>query len=881
MRRKINISIVLLAILIVSCSTKKNTILTRAYHNVTSKYNIYFNGYESYKKGMQKIKKLPDDYTGILPLYQGGTTDAASAVQSEMDRAIRKSDKVINLHSLTVKPNINKNTTNPRKKKLLAIKQYNKWVDDAYILKGKSNYQKLEIFKGNDAFRYILKEYPGTESSIEANIWLAKSLLKTSEFTEAEEILKSLAAQPDFPKKHLAFFNAVYAEYYILRKRYAEAIPKLEMAVEKVKERKLKMRFLFVLAQLYQIENISDKATNSYLKVIKMSPPYEMTFNAKVNLAGVFRSDYGDANEIRKSLYKLMKDDKNKEYLDQIYYALANIDYKEGEIDKAVENYKLSAIKSITNTKQKAKSFIAIADIYYAKRNYLPSSAYYDSAMLLVDVAYPDYESISSRAANLGKLQENLKIVSFQDSVLFIAQMSKEDRTKFIDKLIERVKAEEAEAQRLDQERLLDLQFNVQNSTQSNNAMEQAQGLQWYFYSPTAKSFGQNDFKKRWGNRKLEDNWRRSIKKGNLSDMNNKTDGTEDKENVKAKLSNKTQEFYLVDLPMSDSAKAKSQDQIKSALYNAGSIYNDYLNEPLLSAQQYQSIVERYPNDEISADALFQLYKIYIQLKNEGKAMEQKALIIKNNPSSVYASILSNPEFLKELQEKENRAELLYQGAYDNYIKGNYALVIEKADEAISTFPNHVLLPKFEFVKTVAAGKLVNDDKLRANLYDYVKKFPYGDEAKFAKEIMGKLDIQNPEVKQFQEQQIARTIYNKPNDDDLHLFIITINPLEAKANQAVFNLINFNLDNFSNAGLGVNTEKLSDKATMVIVKMFKKKQEAINYFDASMARKDEIYKDVGIGITGTFIINADNFNILKKEGKEIDYLNFFKDQYKK
>lgn len=857
------------------CSTKKNNLLTRTYHNITSQYNIYFNGNESYKKGTQKIDKLPDDYTSILSLYKGNTSEAVSAVSADMDRSIKKSEKIITKHSITVKPKYNPNTTNPRKKKLLQKKQYNKWVDDAYLIQGKALFQKNQFLKANEVFRFILKEYPNENVAIEANIWLVRSLILTKEYTEAEDILKNLAALPDFPKKLLSFFNAAYGELYIKKNQLDLAIVKMESALQYSRRKKDKLRFTFILAQLYQEKGLDDKALEAYKKVIKLNPPYEMTFNARVNMAGVFRSDYLSANEIRKQLNKLLKDIKNKDYQDQIYYALANIDEKEENFESALTNYKLSTLKSTSNTKQKVKSFLAIADIYYARKDYLKAASYFDSTMLLIDDTYNNYEVISSKANNLGKLQENLKKVAFEDSVQFIAKMSVNERNAFIDQIIEKVKEEEAEAIQLENERLQELQYNAQYPGQNNNTL-QNQESQWYFYSPTAKSYGENEFKKKWGARKLEDNWRRSNKKT--------TDGESQEENLaestdkKSKLSNKSREYYEVNIPLTDSALKVSHERIRDGLYNSGFIFYNSLNEPILATRQYDEIIQRYPSNPISADAAFQLYTIFLQLNNEGKALEYKTFINNNFPNTVFYNILNNPGYITELQTKEKEIANHYEKAYLLYQEENYSQAYEMSNYGMVNYSNHKLVPKYELIKSLSEGKLKNDETLRTLLIAYIKKYPYSDETKLAKEIVRHLDVESPEIKIAEDQQKAITLFNQKMDET-HVFVISIDTRTAKASQSIFNLINYNLDHFSNSNLNVSSEKIDDNNSLIIVRSFVNGKEALNYYDSALKQKDLLTKDVGSGINYMYIISNSNLEILKKEKADIAYQNFFKSNY--
>jgi TolA-binding protein len=875
---------ILLIILSTSCSTKKNTLMTRTYHNITSQFNIYFNGNESYKKGIKKMNvDLKNDYTTLLPVFPFPNSASATSSNPDMERTIKKCSKVIVLHSITAKPEFKHGIRTRRQKILYNKKQYNKWIDDAYLLMGKASLMKGDNMSATGSFRYILKEFPKENTSDETQIWLARTLIVKEEYMEAEEILSNMAEKKKLSKKLESLLNATFADYYIHKKRLNDAIPKLEIAAEKARDKQSRLRYTFILGQLYQATSQMSNATEKYLKVIKMNPPYEMTFNARVNLAGSFESGQAGVEIIRKQLYKLLKDEKNKEYQDQIYYALANLDMKEGNIDKAIENYRLSVEKSMSNQRQKAKSYLAIADIKYSQKDYLTAQSLYDSAMTNIDENFPDFERISARAKSLKRLAVNLNTVSFEDSVQFVAKMSENERNMFIDQIIARLKEKEAEAMRKQQEELQEQQQNMvtaDDMEQKENNPNQNSDTKWYFYSPSSKSFGQTEFQMKWGRRKLEDNWRRSVKKAmNTTEESEETDNLDSKTNAKKKsLSNKSREYYMVNLPINDSLIEVSNNKIRKSLYASGVIYKDELSEYKLSAKQFDDLVRRFPTNPLAAEGLYQLYILYRQLENNSKAEEYKSILLSKFPESNYAKLLTNPNFIKELQEKENAVDRLYESAYQDYNSGNFNASLAKANEGLANYPHHKLTPKFLLVKAISIGKLTDIDSLRKELNRLIKAYPKSEEATASKDIIALMDIKHPEVKEAEDKVIAKEIYKPTVETDKHFFAMVVQSKKADQNQLVFNLINYNLDNYTSANLTVKADNLSTNSQIIVVREFKSKSEAMNYFNAANKNKN-ILKDVGSGILATFIISETNLATLKKDGSENRYMKFFKDNY--
>ena len=363
----------IIAFFFLACSTKKNTAITRTYHNVTSRYNIYFNGYESYKKGEKKIEKeLKDDYSKLIPVFPYNA-EASSVAAGDMDRTIKKSTKVSALHSITVKPEIKKGMVQEKDKAFYNKKEYNKWMDDCYFLIGKSHFSKGDFDLAIKTFRFVLNEYKDETAINETQLWLARSLVSNDEALEAIEGLKKINIE-EYPRKLHGLYYAVYASAFISIKKYDDAIVMLDRALKLSRQKKTKIRYTFLLAQLYEITKQEDKAYEYYTKVIKMNPPYEKAFNAIINRASVISGEQDD-REIRQQFLKMINDAKNKEYLDQIYFAIGNIDLKQNKKDDAIINYKKSAQVSISNDKQKTKSFITLADLYY------PQVLYHDLAL--------------------------------------------------------------------------------------------------------------------------------------------------------------------------------------------------------------------------------------------------------------------------------------------------------------------------------------------------------------------------------------------------------------------------------------------------------------------------------------------------------------------
>ncbi|HEX2395407.1 MAG TPA: tetratricopeptide repeat protein [Bacteroidales bacterium] len=302
-----------LFLLLWGCSAQKNTGLSRAFHNLTAKYNVLFNGTESYKDGLAKIEEqFKDDYSEVLPVFNYKGKDVVSIAGSDMDRTIKKCSKLITLHSITAKPKVKDNKTlSPDERAFFSKKEYNVFVDDAYLLMAKAHFYRHEFILASDIFRKILNDFKNEPTTFESQIWLARLSIETGQNLEAADILSTQVNDENFPEKLKTDLYVTYADYFLSQKNYPDAIAYLEKATESEKRKKTRTRYLFILAQLYEKTGDLKKASVYYENVIKLNPPYEMSFNARINRALSYEQGFGHADEIEEELLKMLNEDKN------------------------------------------------------------------------------------------------------------------------------------------------------------------------------------------------------------------------------------------------------------------------------------------------------------------------------------------------------------------------------------------------------------------------------------------------------------------------------------------------------------------------------------------------------------------------------------------
>lgn len=876
----------LLAILLIygflaGCSTEKNTLITRSFHNLTSHYNIFFNGIESYKKGLNRAQEsYVDDYTRILPLFTYDDENIAQSIAPDMDRAITKSTKVITLHSITVKPEYKNGPQTEKQKAFYAKNEYNKWVDENYLIMGKAYLFRHEYQFAIETFKFIITEYPYEDIIYETQIWLARAYNETGEYKESEKILNQLTAGDDVPVKLHADLFATIADLYMKQEEYESAIDPLTIALSHIRKKETKIRYTFILGQLNQQVGKMEEASRYYREVIKMNPPYEMSFNARINRASVFVEGAARSREIKAELNKMLKDEKNREYQDQIYYALGNIYYREGNVNEAIGFYRLSSAKSISNAQQKTKSCLTLAEIFYNRENYAEAKLYYDSAIVSLNSDHPDYTQIITKSKSLSNLVENLMVVHFEDSVQKLAGMSETERLTVIDSIIERVRREEQLAQQMEMQEMQDAQFNRMMLSESGRSGYQASetGGKWYFYNETAKSFGQPEFRMKWGNRKLEDNWRRKNKREtSFGDIAGENVETEDSAAVQRPvLSNKTRVFYLQDIPLTDSMMDLSHSRIRGSLYNAGEIYLNDLKDYEEAITAFTDLIERYPDSEFTLPTYYNLYNLYAKQNNLTLSDFYRESIIREFPESQTAQLLTNPNYINELLEKENEVNRFYEATYRNYQQGNYDQVIRDVDYALITFQNEDLIPQFTFLKVLSIGQIQDIMQFTEALDSITSTYPTHEVAERANEILAYIKRSDPVVKLETEKKEAEEIYTFDPEGPYYFGFIVKKDIDL--NQLKFEIINFNLDAFPNRTFDVTSENLDNNDVLILVQSLRNLENAWNYYNQVVTSENIMSLIQGTDFS-RFVISPANSQKLIEDKVSNKYLLFFDKYY--
>lgn len=615
------------------------------------------------------------------------------------------------------------------------------------------------------------------------------------------------------------------------------------------------------------------KASELFTKVIDLKPRYDMLFNAQISRALSFDVEGKDNDDVKKMLTKMMKDAKNKEFLDQIYYALADIAFKQNDEPLGIEYLKKSAWASVGNQKQKALSYLRLGELYYAKPKYVPAQMYYDSCMTFLPETYNDYDNIYSRTKALGELVENINIVQTEDSLQKMAT-DLDYRKQSIEQLIaNEILAEQKQAE------LEALQANnagIPNNTATGiNATSNGK---WYFYNSTIIGFGYNDFVKNWGNRKLEDNWRRANKQASINfDEELTTVGNDSTISDSIVINEKTDpDYYLQFLPLDEKKMNVSHNKIIEALYALGNIYREDFMDYEQSVLSFEDLLVRYDTCRYVLPTWYNLYRISLTTNNDPMREKYMRLIIQNYPESEYARIIQDPTYNKATREGRKRVDNYYSIIFDLYKEGKYSLVMTRVDKSRSIFADNHLQDKFDFLEALAIGQVSPVDTFKTALETVIKNHSASPVAAEAKTILDKINQGVGKTTSSNSASSVEKYSYKP--DDVYTFIAIIPSNDNNTNKYKVDISNFNTTFYQNETFNVSSIFLNGLNQIITVKEFKNEDAAKDYYQSFKFNQEHLSEINAKGYQ-YFIISNDNFVIFYKDKNIPDYLNFFTKQF--
>ena len=868
-------------LLMSSCNTKKNTLTRRMYHNLTSHYNVYWNGERSLLDGDKQLRTaVKDDYSQVLRVYNYGTQQNGMSLNSTMDRALEKTSICVQKHSMK-----------------FGSRERVRWIDDAYLVMGKAHFYKHDYIPAKRTFDYVATEFNYNDIAYVANLWLAKTYIQTGEYPKAIAVIEQLQARTaglnKLPKELQRDMDFSIADYYIATRDYNNAVKYLKSGIVMNKDRDLRTRAMFILGQIYMRQNDAERATAQFKKVIKRNPVYEMAFESRMNIAKMGNAD--NAKELYKMLNKMLRDPNNEEYADRIYYAMAELALREGDENRAINYLRKSVRAYKDNPIQRAQSSLKVATMYFERTNYELAQAYYDTAVTSMDREYLGYDSILNISQTLNELVMYANVVRDQDSLLRVADMDSVSRNVLIDKIIAQlVEKEKADKERREYEEQLALMGSaigdvpVSNDPMGNNASA------WYFYNSTAISRGMTEFTKKWGMRKLEDNWRVSDKQSMLAmtgegmspeEQTAAKDAKAKQDSLNASYTPYDRGYYIKDLPFEPAQREICDSLIADGLYNLGFLYMDRLADLPRSIESYKTLERRYPGNKKELPTWYALYKMYNDLSDTENAIVYKGKITDKYPTSSYAQFINDPDYFSKLEAQEKVASDFYAKTYEALEQGQFYRVKMNAERAMQLYETDTaLMPRFAFLHAVAQGRLVSIDTMAFALYDLVKKYPNSSITPFAQQVLENaneeyqlgmvlkgLDVEGgnekPEVKK------AAPYAYEPKSE--HFVMILCTTPQVRIDPLMVRISDFNKKEHRTRTFNVKSVVVDDKQTIVTIGNFDGEKQAEDYI-TSLFLSDYVFGGIEKSNYSVLPISVKNYPVFY-QAKDLDeYMQFLK-----
>ncbi len=755
--------VVALAVFVGACSNKKNTAGSRFWQSLNTRYNVYYHGRTNYDEQLKEmLDNYEDDYSQRLFVHPAEARANPKAPQpaGSFDRTIEKMQKAIALHSIKKKPKKKSGKSNdPKYKAWMAREEYNPFMHNCWYTLAMAQYMKGDFLNASATFRFISRHFGWKPDLVEeAKIWEALSYCAMGWTSEADNVLSHVHIDKIDNKRIRSLANLAYADYYIKEHMTAEAVPYLAEAVKGAKGSQ-KVRQNFLLGQLYEELGQKDLAYEAYKRAgSSNSSNYRTKFNARIKQSSVYQG-FDIAGEVR-ALKHMTRYDRNKEYLDQIYYAIGNLYLTRQDTAKAVENYILAAEKSTRNGIDKAISQITLGGIYFAQHKYDKAQPCYAEAIPQISENYPNYKQLKHRSDVLDELAVYAQNVSLQDSLLRLSKMSDEEVKAVIKKIIDELKKKEKEEkENADREAYLADQASKGQLQQNKNAPQQFQmnnDKSWYFYNTATKNAGKTQFQQLWGNRKLEDNWRRRNKTvlsldgsdDQLSDstLNAMVDSLSgdsipvDKEALKRAEDPHYEEFYLKQIPRTEEQIKAAHDVIQEGLYNMGVILKDKLEDYDAAAAEFIRLLTDYPDNTYRLDTYYNMYLMYMRQGSVNRAAVYRDMILTDFAESKEGKALKDPNYIENLKNMNRDQERMYEQAYASYLNNDNDAVHEAYAEMMRKYPLSAIMPKFMFIDALSYVTQRNYDKFKETLKDMLQRYPETDITPVASGIVKQLN---------------------------------------------------------------------------------------------------------------------------------------------
>lgn len=857
---------ILIYILLVTasaCSPANTGVTSYAYHNVTAKFNAYFIAKEKLDEVLLEINDAHiHNFNKTLKVFAPIDTNIVNANEEKIADIVKKASIAIQRHKVS------------------------KWVDDSYILVGIARMLNQEYEESIETLKYV-----NVNSKDEATQHLALiNLVRT--FTEYNELNNALAVIDYLNRQKLTkenkqklYLNAAY--FYQITNNPNNIIKYLSAAVELMPKGEEKAKTHYILAQLFQKVGLDAMAYDNYQSVLKNQPPYEFSFYARLNIAQVTELSKGaDVKKIRKYFEQLLKDGKNTEFRDKIYYEMAEFEMKQGNVDEAIPYYKSSIQESINNPRQKSFAYHKLGILYFDKMKEYPlAKAYYDSAASIMPQDEEIYPQIAARQAVLAEFIEQINTIQENDSLLHLATLDSAQLDQiFIAAREKRIALQQEELKQKRKEERNKASLNQQNtfSTPSFQQTATASNGKFYFYDPTTIASGRNEFRRIWGDRSLQDDWRikdnvitqqnkELVENSNIPDASNKNDQASEPITEEAQLMQERNAFFA-SIPFSEERQSTLNKEIEKAYFKLGNIYNFDLKEKKEAVVAYTSLLDRYPSTEHKPEVLYLLY-IYHQEIDPAKAKTYADELTRKFPETIYAKLILNPNYQEESNLASAKVKMIYEDAYKAYDINDFKLALSHIERGLQDYPENDYEDNLKLLEALITGKTEGRNNYVYKLQQFISNYPESELLDFAKQLLASVD-------QLEKKQRALSeIKYVPYFDQAHYFVLLYENNKAISTILPGEIEGFAKKFFPNENLNAGNLIFDENRSMILLSEFKDKETAESFYKKFNSELSPLKNFSSLNFSN-FIISKDNFQIFYQAKMPDSYNDFFKENYK-
>jgi tetratricopeptide (TPR) repeat protein len=832
------------------CSIEQNSATSNAYHNVTAHFNGYFYALEETKAVEALVlKSLDDDHNQILKLFPKLDTVLAKSYA-------KNTEEIIKMASLSIQRHPN-----------------SKWVDDNYLLVGLARMYSCDFQNAVVTFKFVNSNSKDRDTRHAGLIHLIRTFTEQNEYDKAEEAFLYLDKENlnALNKKNL---HLEKANYYQVRNDYDNMVRNLASADPLLTKSDRKARIYFIIGQVYQQLGFTGSAYDYYLKCLATNPEYEIDFYARLNMAQVARLDNAKAiRTIRNQFTTMLHDTKNQEFQDKIYFELGEFERKQGNLTEAIDNYSLAAHAG-TNARIKGGSYLRIGQVYFDSiRKYSLAKAYYDSTVATLPKEHNDYATIKKRQEVLGEFVTYSETITWQDSLLSLASLDTAAVRMKLDSALAKKALADAEPAKKKKKRA-----PVQSNSNQDNPFfqnESTSTTDWYFGNLAAVSLGESEFQRIWGSRPLEDNWRRANKMAVTTATPDTTriaqTNSTDADNAPTKKTDEVAKL-IKQLPVTEKQKQEAFNKIEEAYFKLADIYNFQLGEKDNASTSYQKLLTRFPQSAHAPEVLYKLYLISKE-KNDGMATTYSQRLINDYPTSTFARILINPDYLKETSITAEKQKTIYKDAYADYQRGDLRAAQEKISQALK-LGDTGFVPNLKLLNTLITGKTEEIARYQLELNEFIKTYPENTLVPYAESLLAssKTFLLNEEK--------AKGIRFMNMLEGPHRFVM-IYLRDEKTKADVSGAVEaFNNRIFKNEKLTITNVIFNETYMVTYVSEFPDRATSMGYLAKFIAQSPQDNRLANYKFD-TFVITPENFDIFYRTKALNEYLTFFDRNYKK